>query len=59
MVKFAEIIGASHASLSTLENGKSISSQTLMRATSDLKLKLDAGRRHAAPALKRLKAMGF
>ncbi|WP_289637159.1 helix-turn-helix transcriptional regulator [uncultured Adlercreutzia sp.] len=38
--EFAEIIGASHATLSALENGKSVSSQTLMRAVSDLGLKL-------------------
>ena len=38
--EFAEIIGASHATLSALENGKSVSSQTLMRAISDLGLKL-------------------
>ena len=34
--EFAEIIGASHATLSALENGKGVSSQTLMRAISDL-----------------------
>ena len=38
--EFAEIIGASHATLSALENGKGVSSQTLMRAISDLGLKL-------------------
>ncbi|MEC4177015.1 helix-turn-helix transcriptional regulator [Adlercreutzia sp. R21] len=38
--EFAEIIGTSHATLSALENGKSVSSQTLMRAVSDLGLKL-------------------
>ena len=38
--EFAEIIGVSHATLSALENGKGVSSQTLMRAISDLGLKL-------------------
>ncbi len=38
--EFAEIVGASHATLSALENGKSVSSQTLMRVVSDLGLKL-------------------
>ena len=38
--EFAEIIGASHATLSALENGKGVSSQTLIRAISDLGLKL-------------------
>lgn len=38
--EFAEIIGTSHATLSALENGKSVGSQTLMRAVSDLGLKL-------------------
>ena len=38
--EFAEIIGASHATLSALENGKGVSSQTLMRAISDMGLPL-------------------
>lgn len=38
--EFAEIIGTSHATLSALENGKSVSSKTLMCAISDLGLKL-------------------
>ena len=51
--EFAEIIGASHATLSALENGKGVSSQTLMRAISDLGLKLvvlPKGEVHDAPA---------
>ena len=38
--EFAEIIGASHATLSALENGKGVSCPDLMRAISDLGLKL-------------------
>lgn len=38
--EFAEVIGVSHATLSALENGKPVSSATLMRAVSFLGLNL-------------------
>lgn len=38
--EFAEVIGASHATLSALENGKSVTSKTLMTAINDLGLRL-------------------
>jgi HTH-type transcriptional regulator/antitoxin HipB len=38
--EFAEILGVSHATLSALENGKSVSSGTLQKALSFLGLKL-------------------
>ena len=37
---FAEMLGVSHATLSALENGKSVSSKTLLDALSFLGLKL-------------------
>ena len=37
---YAEMIGVSHATLSALENGKSVSSATLMKAVSYLGLNL-------------------
>ena len=51
--EFAEIIGASHATLSALENGKGVSSQTLMRAISLKLVVLPKGAQaevHDAPA---------
>ena len=38
--EFAEMLGVSHATLSALENGKSVSSKTLQNALSYLGLKL-------------------
>lgn len=38
--EFAEFLGTSHATLSALENGKSVASKTLMTAINDLGLRL-------------------
>lgn len=38
--EFAEIVGVSHATLSALENGRGVSSNTLMKALSNLGYRL-------------------
>lgn len=38
--EFAELIGVSHATLSSLENGKNVSSHVLMRALNTLGMRL-------------------